>query len=114
RGCLDRYAGLAALDTEHTRMVAGSLVPPVKLAAAGDALGEALGPLLAALDPDLTVIGGRLGALGTGLLEPLRRRLDTFVPGLTARSAVRTGTLGPDAAMRGAALAIVERIVADP
>jgi predicted NBD/HSP70 family sugar kinase len=105
RGCLDRYAGLAVLGARPTaRAVAG----------AADALGEALGPLVAALDPDLMVIGGRLGALGDGLLEPLRRRLDTFVPGLAPRTQVRAGTLGPDAAMRGAALAIVERIVADP
>lgn len=114
RGCLDRYAGLAALDTAHTRMVAGARVQPASVTAAGEALGEALGPLLAALDPDVTLIGGRLGALGAGLLEPVRRRLDTFVPGLTARSAVRAGTVGPDAAMRGAALSVVEGIVADP
>lgn len=114
RGCLDRYAGLAAMDVPHTRMVAGSGAVPSRVTAAADALGEALGPLLAVLDPDLVVIGGRLGGLGAGLLEPLRRRLDAFVPGLKPRSSVRAGSLGPDAAMRGAALAIVERIVGDP
>jgi predicted NBD/HSP70 family sugar kinase len=84
------------------------------VAGAADALGEALGPVVAMVDPDLVVVGGRLGGLGAGLLEPLRRRLDAFVPGLVARTPVRAGEVGADAAMRGAALAVVSRIVADP
>ena len=99
RGCLDRYVGRGVL-----RDVVG----------AADALGEALGPVVAMVDPDLVVVGGRLGGLGAGLLEPLRRRLDAFVPGLVARTPVRAGEVGADAAMRGAALAVVSRIVADP
>ncbi len=104
RGCLDSYAGLAALRARGAA--------EVRLAA--EALGDALGPLAAVLDPDLVVVGGRLGTLGDVLLEPLRRRLDTFVPGVAPRTTVRAGTLGPDAAMRGAALAVTQRIVADP
>jgi predicted NBD/HSP70 family sugar kinase len=98
RGCLDRYAGRSATS--------------VRVAA--DALGEALGPLVAALDPDRVVIGGRLGGHGTELLEPLVRRLEGFLPGMRPRPLVRVGTLGADAAMRGAALSVVDGIVEDP
>ena len=44
----------------------------------------------------------------------VRHRLDTFVPGVVPRTRVRAAELGPDAAMRGAALAVVQRITADP
>ncbi|HWC84567.1 MAG TPA: ROK family transcriptional regulator [Pseudonocardiaceae bacterium] len=130
RGCLDSYAGRAALltaagrpDQGLTRMTGGARLSTAltsteagqrAVAAAADALGEALGPLLAVLDPDLVVLGGRLGGLGDAVLEPLRRRLSGFVPGLAEPIPLRAATLGPDAAMRGAALAIVGQIVAEP
>jgi predicted NBD/HSP70 family sugar kinase len=102
RGCLDRYAGQAAMQ-------GGSNVR-----AAGEALGDALSPLLAALDPDLVVIGGRLGSVGSDLIEALRHRVDMFMPGLRPRQRLRVGTLDAEAAMRGAALSVVDEIVDDP
>lgn len=130
RGCLDRYAGRAALrtaaglpDEPLTRMTTGPRVPVAltttdqghhALTTAADALSDALGPVIATLDPDRLIIAGRLGGLGPAFLDPLTRNLTTFTPGLTTRPAPTLATLGPDAPMRGAALAITDHILTTP
>jgi predicted NBD/HSP70 family sugar kinase len=102
RGCLDGYTTLLP-RTDRTA-----------LEAAGAALAEALVPLVSALDPAEIVLGGRLARPGDALLDPVRRGLAAFLPGIAVPPLVRPAALGPDAAARGAAMAVLEPIIADP
>ena len=69
----------------------------------GEYLGYGLVSLANAIDPDVIVIGGGLAALGEALLGPARTILQQrALPG-PAACRVTTATLGPDAAVIGAA-----------
>ncbi|WP_307849479.1 ROK family protein [Qaidamihabitans albus] len=127
-GCLDRYAGRAAMaeaarlpETALPRLLSGTEPFAERVfegdAAAGRAaaeaartLADALAAPLAVLDPAAIVLGGRLAALGEVVLEPLGDRLaeqHTCPP-------LHAGRLGPDAALRGAAWSVLADVVADP
>ncbi|HVV12228.1 ROK family transcriptional regulator [Amycolatopsis sp.] len=124
-GCLDRYAGRAAIaaaagldgpgpsrllgdeDPLAARVRQGDEAALRALDRAADALAEALLPVRALLAPETIVLGGWLGSLG----EPFRKRvLDRTGPGLTVRQA----KLDPDAALRGAAGTVIARLIEDP
>jgi predicted NBD/HSP70 family sugar kinase len=101
RGCLEQYAGQEALARD------------VQLAAA--ALGIALSAVVNLLDVPVIVLGGAyapiFGTLREGIEAELRRRVLTA--GL-APVTLRAAALGPDAAMRGAADAIIRGVREDP
>ncbi|WAL64033.1 ROK family transcriptional regulator [Amycolatopsis cynarae] len=124
RGCLDRYAGRAAMaaaaglagpgpsrllgDEDAVTGLIRRGDPAARRArdTAADALADALVPVRALLAPDTVVLGGRLGAFG----EPLLRRVQDRLPGLVLRQA----KLGADAALHGAAGSVIARVIADP
>ena len=102
RGCLEQYAGQEAIDAHGPD-------------AAATALGIALASVVSLLDVDTIVLGGGyaplLPRLRPGIEAELRRRV------LTADLApvtLRAATLGADAAMRGAADAVIRSVQADP
>ncbi|NIH83177.1 putative NBD/HSP70 family sugar kinase [Amycolatopsis granulosa] len=125
RGCLDRYAGRAAMaeaaglaDAGVARLLGGEeplagrvrQQDPAALRAlhrASEALADALIGVRALLAPETIVLGGRLAGLGEAFRRAVVGRLG---PGLT----VRLSRLGPDAALRGAAGRVIARVVADP
>ncbi|GAB3578722.1 ROK family transcriptional regulator [Amycolatopsis endophytica] len=125
RGCLDLYAGRAAMasaagvaDPGTARLLGGAEPlaerarrgDPAEVRAldrAGEALAEALVSVRALLDPETIVLGGRLAAFGADFR---RRVVERLAPGLT----VRASKLGPDAALRGAAGHVIARVIADP
>jgi predicted NBD/HSP70 family sugar kinase len=101
RGCLEQYAGQEALAEDEP------------LAAA--ALGIALSAVVNLLDVPVIVLGGAYApifpSLRAGIEAELRARVLTS--GL-APVTLRAATLGPDAAMRGAADTIIRAVREDP
>jgi predicted NBD/HSP70 family sugar kinase len=136
RGCLETLAGLealletAGLDPTAATTTTGSGQPVSDLAARarmGDeralqALGEAgrwLGIGLASaanlLNFQAVVLGGFFAQLATWLAAPIARELETHV--LASEWAIPRllpSTLGPEAAVRGAAALSLRRVLADP
>ncbi|MFD0352207.1 ROK family protein, partial [Streptomyces sp. NPDC127110] len=128
RGCLEQYAGEAAVLREAGLGPAGD---PVALlaerAAAGDAptlraldragrsLGLALVSAVNLIDPDGLVLGGAYAELADWLLPPVRAELAARV---TVRpwtpEAVRPSALGRRGPVLGAAWSTVRQIIADP
>ena len=85
------------------------------VADAGKALGSALSDVVNVLDADTIVLGGLYATLAPWLAEPLERSLADQVVASTWRPVqVRASKLGPDAAVRGAAAWIVQRVLAAP
>jgi predicted NBD/HSP70 family sugar kinase len=106
RGCLEQYAGLEAL---------GDLHDGAALDAPGRALGIALSGVINLLDLDTIVLGGAYGPLLPGLRDGIEAELRRRV--LTADLApitLRAAALGADAAMRGAADAVLRTVQDDP
>jgi predicted NBD/HSP70 family sugar kinase len=136
RGCLERVAGkeailrAAGLPTEVGTSLghAESAVPellamltraePAALDAvrqAGIALGLGLADVANVLDPGTIVLGGIYAPLAPWLAEPLEAALARQVIAARWRPIqVRPSALGPDAAVRGAAGWIVERVLSAP
>ncbi|HET6209617.1 MAG TPA: ROK family protein, partial [Jatrophihabitans sp.] len=122
RGCLEQYAGqdvlLRAADQPDpaTLLAAVAAGEPAALAAvqqAGAALGVGLASLLNVLDLPTVVLGGLYAQLFDRLSGPLRAELDQRVlsgPG----TIIRSSELGAEAAVRGAAGAVLDRVLADP
>ncbi len=117
RGCLEQYAGqeaiLRAAGVDSLDQLTPATGPALEDAAA--ALGIALASVVNLLDVDTIVLGGSysplLPRLRGGIEAELRRRV------LTADLSpvrLRAAALGPDAAMRGAADAVIRRVQADP
>lgn len=102
RGCLETVAGLEAL-------AAG----PDAVRAAGRALGVALTGAVHLLDVPAVVLGGGYPRCGAPLLDAVRAELAARVFS-RAGVDVRFSTLGPEAALRGAATAVVQDVLADP
>lgn len=118
RGCWEQYCSgraLARAAAEHGSSLSG----PALTAAAqsGDAaaaaaydevgwwLGRGVADVVAALDPDLVVVGGGVSAAGPLLLDPARAVLATELVGATHRElpGLVGATLGPLAGVVGAA-----------
>lgn len=116
RGCLETAAGLEALLRASGTPDLESLVtasPPDVLAAAGRALGVALAGAVNLLDVPAVVLGGIYPRCGAVLLDAVRAELAARVVSRPAVD-VRFSALGPDAALRGAATAVVHELLADP
>jgi predicted NBD/HSP70 family sugar kinase len=100
-GCLEQYAGQEAMATDPDRAAA--------------ALGIALAAVVNLLDIAVIVLGGSYAPafeqLRPGIEAELRRRVLTA--GL-APVTIRAATLGADAAMRGAADAVIRGVHDDP
>jgi predicted NBD/HSP70 family sugar kinase len=136
RGCLETVAGLeallemAGLDPSGAATTAGSGEPVATLAGrarAGDEtalaalreggrwLGIAIASAANLLNFQAVVLGGFFGQLSTWLAAPIARELESHV--LASEWAVPRllpSTLGPEAAVRGAAAQSLRRVLADP
>jgi predicted NBD/HSP70 family sugar kinase len=132
RGCLERVAGQewilreagvwdgpgppgVLLDELVDRLGSGEGPARRAVAAAGRSLGIALSAVLNAVDVPTVVLGGSYARLEPWLRPTLREELDRRVVS-AAWSPVRLlpATLGAEAAVRGAAGAVVRAITADP
>jgi predicted NBD/HSP70 family sugar kinase len=136
RGCLETVAGLEALlemagmDPNEATTTTGSGEPVAALASrarAGDDkalaalreggrwLGIAIASASNLLNFQAVVLGGFFGQLSTWLAAPIARELEVHV--LASEWAVPRllpSTLGPEAAVRGAAAQSLRRVLADP
>lgn len=130
RGCLEQYAGeeairaAAGLAADGDRPVVADLADGARAARApvlaaleqaGTALGVALSGAVNLLDIATVVLGGHYAELIDWLRPALERELSRRV--LTAAWSpveVRPSALGADAAMIGAARAVVQTILDDP
>ncbi|MFG3224798.1 ROK family protein [Kitasatospora sp. NPDC048194] len=130
RGCLEQYAGDAAVLREAgladhrtgdpvallaERAAAGHAPTLHALDRAGRALGLALASAVELVDPDALVLGGAYAELADWLLPSVRAELAARV---TVRpwdpQALRPSALGRRGPLLGAALTTVRRIMADP
>jgi glucokinase len=84
----------------------GDLVARQAFASVGDWLGIGTANLVAALDPEVVVVGGGVSAAGDKLLDPARAALRRTLVGAAHRRVpdLVAATLGPRAGMIGAAL----------
>lgn len=136
RGCLERVAGqegllraagidgavATTLGAERAgsqllirRLQAGDRRAVDAVTAAARPLALALTDLANILDPDSIILGGIYGQIASWLTEPLEQELDAKTLGTNGRSVVvRPSTLGPEAAVRGAAALVTERVLAAP
>lgn len=128
RGCLEQYASIDAILRVSRPDVDEPTVPALSAAlaarrpgalAAADRAGRAVGAALVSainlLDLDAVVLGGGYVPLSPWLLGPIRDALARG-PGRLRGSAplVAVSTLGAYAPARGAAGAVVRRVLADP
>ncbi|MDJ0385359.1 ROK family transcriptional regulator [Streptomyces sp. G-G2] len=128
RGCLEQYAGEAAVLREAgltgtgdpvallaDRAGAGDPATLRALERAGRALGLALASAVNLIDPDGLVLGGAHAELAEWLLPAVRAELAVRV---TLRpwppEALRCSALGRRGALLGAALMTTRQIIADP
>jgi glucokinase len=83
----------------------GDLVARDVFGVVGTWLGVGAANLVAALDPDVVVVGGGVSAAGERLLEPARAALRQHLVGAADRSVppLVAATLGPRAGLIGAA-----------
>ncbi|MFW6775678.1 ROK family protein [Nocardioides sp. CPCC 205120] len=100
-GVAERLTGPMVTDAAE----ADDLVALQAFRAVGDWLGVGLANLVAALDPDVVVVGGGVSAAGDRLLEPARAALSRSLVGAPYRAVppVRAAELGPEAAIVGVA-----------
>lgn len=137
RGCLERFCGqeamlrAAGLPPAAPATSTGDPGGPISglLAAlqrgeqqairavrqGGEALGIGLAGVANVVDPDTIVLGGIFTPLASWLMEPFTAALlrQTVVT-RWAPPRVAVSSLGPQAAVRGAAGSVVQRILADP
>lgn len=124
RGCLERYAGQEALleaagqpDRAALRaaVAAGEARSTEALARAGRALGVAAAALVNLVDVPALVLGGLYAELAPVLAPILAAELATrAVRHLWDPVQLLVSRLGPEAAMRGAAGAVLQRVLTDP
>ena len=136
RGCLETLVGLeallesAGLDPSGAATTTGSGEPVSTLAGrarAGDEqalatlresgrwLGIAIASAANLLNFQAVVLGGFFGQLSTWLAAPIARELEVHVLASDwAVPRVLPSTLGPEAAVRGAAAQSLRRVLADP
>jgi predicted NBD/HSP70 family sugar kinase len=136
RGCLETVVGLeallasAGLDPSGASTTTGSGEPVAALAGraragdeqalaalrdAGRWLGIAIASAANLLNFQAVVLGGFFGQLSTWLAAPIARELEVHVLASDwAIPRVLPSTLGPEAAVRGAAALSLRRVLADP
>jgi predicted NBD/HSP70 family sugar kinase len=136
RGCLETIVGLeallelAGLDPSGASTTTGSGEPVAALAAraragdeqalaalrdAGRWLGVAIASAANLLNFQAAVLGGFFAQLSTWLAAPIARELEVHVLASDwAVPRVLPSTLGPEAAVRGAAALSLRRVLADP
>jgi predicted NBD/HSP70 family sugar kinase len=136
KGCLERVAGQdailrgAGLPTTTSTSLGLSENPLRDLlgllesgderaltavANAAKALGTGLSGVVNMIDPDTIVLGGTYATLAPWLAKPLEHALAAQVIASEWRQIrIRASTLGPDAAVRGAASWIIQQILAAP
>jgi predicted NBD/HSP70 family sugar kinase len=124
RGCLEQYAGqeavlraagVSSVEALASAAADGESTALTALSAAGGALGVAVAAVVNLLDVRTIVLGGSYASLLPWLRDPIAAEADRRV--LTAAwSPVRlhAATLGPDAAMRGAAGSVIRALLDDP
>ena len=134
KGCLQGYAGLAAIlaavpDAERRAGATSHQTPAVTieglagrspqvraaLARAGTALGVSLATLINLIDVDTVLLDGSYSLLAAWLTDEIQTQIRERV--LTAGWApveVRAAPIGPDAAVIGAALTAVHDVRRDP
>lgn len=127
-GCLQTYAsvesilgkgspheGASPLSTVLARADAGSKTTRAALDTAGTALGIALSDLVNLLDLDTVLLGGSYSLLSSWLLDNIHTELTRRVLSAQwSRIDVRPALLGPDAAVIGAALTVIEHVRQSP
>lgn len=124
QGCLEQYAGLEALlrtagqlslNALHAALNRGDRRAVTAAERAGRALGVGLASLLNIFDVPAVVLGGVYARLADAMTPPLlaelQRRALSF-PGEGVR--VSSSPFGLDAAVRGAAGAVLDRVLKDP
>lgn len=124
KGCLERYAGLVALlEGSGTAEVGGLRAAADRgepravsvLARAGTALGVAAAALVNLLDVPVLVLGGIYAELAPHLAGPLAAELQIrAVRHLWDPVRLVTARLGAEAAVRGAAGLVHDRVLDDP
>ncbi len=135
RGCLETRAGLepllaaAGLDGEQVtttgsgkpvaelvkRATSGEPTALAALEECGRWLGVALGSVVNLLSPQTIVLGGYFAPIAEWLRPSIERELQARVLGGTsAVPPVLPSSLGPEAAMRGAAATQLRRVLVDP
>jgi predicted NBD/HSP70 family sugar kinase len=122
RGCLEQYAGQDVLLRAAgqpdpagllSAVAAGEPAAARAVTQAGAALGVGLASLLNVFDLPVVVLGGLYAQLFDQLSGPVRAELDQRVlsgPG----TVLRPSELGAEAAVRGAAGAVLDHVLADP
>jgi predicted NBD/HSP70 family sugar kinase len=127
-GCLQTYAsvesilgkgsadeGASPLSTILARADAGSKRTLSALDSAGVALGIALSDLVNLLDFDTILLGGSYSLLSSWLVDNIRSEIERRVLSSQWSSIeVRPALLGPDAAVIGAALTVIEQVRQNP
>lgn len=101
-GVPERLVGPMVTDAARD----GDVVARQAFASVGDWLGVGIANLVAALDPDVVVVGGGVSAAGDLLLEPARAGLTRTLVGASHRRVppVHRATFGPEAGVVGAAV----------
>ena len=134
RGCLGRVAGkealfeLAGLQPDTATQLGGSTTALQELLAmlarddprakhaldhVAQALGIAVADVVNMLDPDTIVLGGIFAPLSPWLVGPLSQTLSRqAILGAKTPVMVRASQLGPEAAVRGAATWVMQRLLA--
>ncbi len=109
-----REGGTAAVvDAQDVFALAvdGDPVAARSIITAGRSLGQAIGGLINALDPDVVVVGGGLAGAGESWWSPLRVGVESQTIPATAGCPVLAAELGSSAAIVGAASAALDRVV---
>lgn len=119
-GCVEQFAGQIALLRSARASSTEALIGAAErgdrtavdaISRAGTALGVALAGVINVVDVPVAILGGMYARLGPWLVPPLAAELDArVVSGLPVQ--VRTGALGSDAAMLGAAGAVLDAVMA--
>ncbi|MQA11253.1 MAG: ROK family protein [Pseudonocardiaceae bacterium] len=136
RGCLERYCGQAAIlraagldsaattsngrpDGSIARLLAALRAEDVRATnAVRDAafwLGRGIGGVVNVLDVDTVVLGGIFAPLAPWLEQPFTEAVhQQMIAARWAPVEITASKLGPDAAVRGAAGLVTQRVLADP
>jgi predicted NBD/HSP70 family sugar kinase len=123
RGCVEQYAGQEVLlrtagqpDLERLEVAVAAKDPAalIAVAQAGSALGVGLASLLNVIDLPKVVLGGMYARLFAAITPSLTIQLHRRVLAPRRPDRLSRSPLGRDAAVRGAAGAVLDRVLRDP